>query len=148
MFQAGKILSVVTFIYASELPSSMLEAASAYIEKENLVLTIKRERGKYKGCRSMPHGMVEKGETPKVAVVRETEEETGYKVRVLRQITDYLGQLDSGEDVKIHIYECEILSGIEKPDMNPEWIPKKELLTRDDVVPSLKKAIKSISDLV
>src|SRR4030042_1981167 len=116
MFQTGKVLSGVTFIYPSELPFSMLEAASAYIEKENLVLTIERERGKYKGCRSMPHGMVERGETPEITAVRETEEETGYEVRVLRQITDYSGQLNSGEDVRIHIYECEIIGGSEKQD--------------------------------
>jgi 8-oxo-dGTP pyrophosphatase MutT (NUDIX family) len=123
----------------------MLESASAYIERQGLVLTIERESGMYKHYRSMPHGEVEEGETPEEAAVRETEEETGYKVRSLRHLTDYLGRKTSGDNVIIRVYECEITGGAEKPDMNPEWNPKKELLERSDVVPSLKKAIRVLS---
>jgi 8-oxo-dGTP pyrophosphatase MutT (NUDIX family) len=125
----------------------MLEAASAYIEQGNYVLTIERERGKFKGFRSMPHGMVEPGNTPLETAIKETGEEAGYKVRVIKQIADYFGKLQSGEEVKIYIYQCDIIEKIGESTMNLQWIPKEELLKREDVVPTLKKAINSISDL-
>ena len=126
----------------------MLEAASAYIERGNKVLTIEREGGKYKGYRSMSHGMVEPGETPEMTAIRETEEEAKYLVKVIKPITEYLGELTSGEKVKIHIYECKIIKKVRKSNMNLRWISKEDLLKRKDVVPTLKKAIKSISDLI
>lgn len=122
----------------------MIEAASAYIEDGGKILTIEREGGKFLGYRSMPHGMVEKGDTPELTAIKETEEESGYKVEVIKQITDYIGQFESGEKVKIYVFKCKIIGGKEMPDMNPQWIDKKELLNRDDVVPSLTKAIETI----
>ena len=50
--------------------------------------------------------------------------------------------------MKIHIYECKIIKKVGRSGMNLKWISKEDLLKRKDVVPTLKKAIKSISDLI
>lgn len=125
----------------------MLQAASAYIERDGKVLTIEREGGNFKGFRSMPHGMVEVGETPEAAAVRETMEETGFDVKIIRKIaeTDAKFKDDDkkypGLEVHIEIFECEIIGGELMDDMKPEWIEKEELMKREEVVPTLKIAL-------
>lgn len=124
----------------------MLEAASAYIEKNGKILTIEREGGNFVGFRSMPHGMVEQGETPEQAAIRETKEETGYDVKVINKITENVGRFKPtdkkypGQDVKIFIFKCEIVGGELIQDMKPEWNTKTELISRKDIMPTIKTA--------
>lgn len=57
----------------------------------------------------LPGGGLEEGEEPSKAAVREVEEETGYKVTIVRKIAEYdpVNKLTS----KTHFYECSIVSG-------------------------------------
>jgi len=55
-----------------------------------------------------PGGGIEKGETPKEAVIREVFEESGYKVKITRKIAEYTYKV-SGK--KNHVFKCKILSG-------------------------------------
>jgi ADP-ribose pyrophosphatase YjhB (NUDIX family) len=56
-------------------------------------------------------GGMEKGENPKVAAIREAEEETGFKVKVARKVATY-----QAKDHSSYLYEGRILSGTYKPE--------------------------------
>lgn len=58
---------------------------------------------------TLPGGGIEQGEDPETAVIREVEEETGYKVRVSRKVGEYYppNKLTS----YTYLYECAIVSG-------------------------------------
>lgn len=57
----------------------------------------------------LPGGGVDKGETPEEAAVREMEEETGYRVRIVRKIAEYF---PTNRLAKLtHFYEMEPLGG-------------------------------------
>ena len=57
----------------------------------------------------LPGGGIDPGETPETAVIREMKEETGYEVRIIRQVAEYL-PVNKLTQVSF-FYECEILSG-------------------------------------
>ncbi len=59
------------------------------ILKDNMVLLLKRSFGMFRGHWVLPGGKVTKGEDIWKAVVRETKEETGLEVRVVRMIGFY-----------------------------------------------------------
>lgn len=57
----------------------------------------------------LPGGGIDPGETPEEAVLREMEEETGYKVTIKRKVAEYtpLNRLARFT----HLYECTLVSG-------------------------------------
>ena len=57
----------------------------------------------------LPGGGIDPGETPEIAVVREMKEETGFEVKIVRQVAEYL-PINKLTQVSF-FYECEILSG-------------------------------------
>jgi 8-oxo-dGTP diphosphatase len=57
----------------------------------------------------LPGGAIDPGETPEMAIVREMEEETGYKVSIIRKVAEYS---PANRLTKFtHYYECAITSG-------------------------------------
>lgn len=61
-------------------------AVLAYVLKGDYVLLIKRGTIPYLGYWCFPGGIVESGESPEEACIREVEEETGLKVEILREV--------------------------------------------------------------
>jgi len=57
----------------------------------------------------LPGGGIDPGETPEIAVIREMKEETGYNIKILRQIAEYL-PVNKLTQISF-FYECEIISG-------------------------------------
>lgn len=55
-------------------------------------------------------GFVERGETTEEAAVREVEEETGLRVRVVRYIGSFVGHIENANNVYIS-YLCEPIGG-------------------------------------
>lgn len=56
-------------------------------------------------------GGIEKGETPKEAAIREAEEETGFKVKLIKKVGIY-----KSNDHTSHLYEGRVVSGTFKPE--------------------------------
>lgn len=56
----------------------------------------------------LPGGGIEKGETPEKTCIREVLEESGYKVKIIKQIAEYSYK---GSKNISHLFLCQILSG-------------------------------------
>lgn len=59
-----------------------------------------------------PGGGLDEGETPEEGVLREVEEETGLKVKILRKIAEYLPVNRMTQ--KTHFFECTVVKGTPK----------------------------------
>ena len=80
------------------------------VQRDNKYLLVK-ENPNGKVVYSLPAGHVDKDEQLEVAAVRETKEETGYDVRLIKQIALY--HETAPQSVK-HVYLAEIISGKER----------------------------------
>lgn len=59
-----------------------------------------------------PGGKIEKGETPKQAIVRETIEELGVKPTNIQQIGLYSALTPEGKDITMYVFSGDLPSGI------------------------------------
>jgi ADP-ribose pyrophosphatase YjhB (NUDIX family) len=59
-------------------------------------------------------GGIEKNEAPEIAAIRETYEETGFKIKILRKIAEY--KSSKTNKISAHVFEGKIISGIFKPE--------------------------------
>lgn len=126
-------------------------------DKKQIVLVKRRDLPVW----VFPGGGLDEGESPEDGAIRETEEETGFKVKVERQIAEYLPVNKMTQ--KTYFFECSILSGEAKPsseakevaffDLNhlpllpppfPGWI--KDALKNETKV--IKKPIEGVTYLV
>lgn len=86
-------------------------AVAVLIDRDREVLLVQRVNQPQRGKWSLPAGFVDAGEDPKVAAVREVNEETGLHIRV----TDLLDVLAGGEHPRgadiIIVYRGEIRGG-------------------------------------
>ncbi|MDX1964351.1 MAG: NUDIX domain-containing protein [Pirellulales bacterium] len=100
------------------------EVAIAVIVRQNCVLVGERPpHASFAGYAEFPGGKVEPGETPDVAAVRETEEESGLKVRVMR-ILDTAESPTPRGTLRLWFFLCEL----QDPDQHPappwHWVPR------------------------
>lgn len=86
-------------------------AAAFVFDTTGRVLVVKENYGKFRW--SLPGGLMEAGETPEAACIREVREETGAEVRVEHAIGDYT--LVDG--FRARAFRCEIVHGI--PALQP-----------------------------
>jgi len=86
-----------------EYPRYPLVGVGAVVINNGKVLLVRRGNEPGRGKFSIPGGMVEAGEDPKVAVVRELEEETGLKgeARLLLGVYQYV-ERDGDGNVRYH----------------------------------------------
>lgn len=74
----------MNYLVFTELPDDFfpaVEVASCFCEYENTFLILKRHPGKSQGNTwGVPAGKLERGETPRMAVIREVQEEVGLEV--------------------------------------------------------------------
>jgi len=61
-------------------------AVLGYVVKDSKVLLMKRGTEPYQSFWSLPGGVINEGETPEQACIREVEEETGLNVHVIAEI--------------------------------------------------------------
>jgi ADP-ribose pyrophosphatase YjhB (NUDIX family) len=81
---------------------------------------------------AVPGGTIEAGETPRQAAVRETKEETGLEVHIVRTVAVVDGVKDYGR-IRVHYCEAEVVGGsIRERDPDGlihqvEWVPRTAL---------------------
>lgn len=87
-------------------------ATAAFIEKLNngvpCVLLVQRAVDPQKGLWALPAGFVDRGEDPKVALIREVAEETGLRVEVSGLLDVYF---NASSTIAI-VYEARVLGGV------------------------------------
>ena len=74
-------------------------------------------------------GGVEKGESPKEAALREAQEETGFKVKIVRKVGVY-SRKQANYVYKSHLFEGRVISGKFKPEFpgcEGKWFPVNKL---------------------
>ncbi len=115
-----------------------IKIAGAYIEKDNKVLMV-QEKGQSFGLWSIPLGHVDPKESLKDAAVRETKEETGYDIKIIRQLeqktisgTEYKGgKKDNDKEIELNFFEGAIIGGRLKADkedlLDAKWFSKDEI---------------------
>jgi 8-oxo-dGTP diphosphatase len=90
-----------------ETPKLMVDTVLPSEEGE--VLLIRRSSDPYEGQWALPGGFVEVGETLENAAARETEEETGLKVEIVRLVGVYS---DPDRDPRGHNVSCAYLARV------------------------------------
>lgn len=68
----------------------------------------------------LPGGGLDQGESPEDGVIREVEEETGFKVIILRQVAEYLPVNKLTQ--KTYFFECEIIGGSAKTNSEAKQV--------------------------
>lgn len=96
------------------------------IQKDNKFLLVQEGAVDIRGTWSFPGGKVDEGESFEQAAVRETKEETGLDVRILKKI----GIFETARRAQ-HLFKAEIVSGeINFPKdelMDCRWVAVEEL---------------------
>jgi len=96
-----------------EYPQVPLVGVGTVTIKQGKILLVKRAFDPGAGKWSIPGGMVEVGETLSEAAARETEEETGIKVKVL-ELINVFDMIDRDSDSKIR-YHYVLVDFLSKP---------------------------------
>jgi 8-oxo-dGTP pyrophosphatase MutT (NUDIX family) len=76
--------------------------ADVFVVRGDRFLTLRRGPGRGEGVWYLPGGLVERGEDPLVAAVRETKEETGLEVPGLRLLRVWTYETPEGHDT-VHV---------------------------------------------
>ncbi len=100
----------------------------AVILRDRKVLLIKRGLEPHKGHWCPPGGVIDMGESPEEATVREVKEETGLDVSVKVKLGEVLGPIT---DRYLGVFLCAVEGGVLEPSL-PEvsgvrWFPYEEL---------------------
>ena len=122
-----------------EYPEHPLVGVGAVVIDKGKILLVKRAFNPGAGKWSVPGGLVELGEKLSEACVRETEEETGIKVKILELINvfDMIEKEDSGKP-RYHYVLVDFLAkpvgGEEKPNAEVsemKWFTREEMKNLD-----------------
>ncbi len=99
--------------------SGNVPVSFAYLERDGRVLLVQEGGRQPYGLWCFPGGHVDPGETPDIACVRETKEETGYEVEIVKPLLirtvsglEYKGPFsENDKQIDIHLFEVRIVGG-------------------------------------
>ena len=131
-------------------PSKPAFGVGAVIIESGKVLLVRRGQPPLDGRWTLPGGLLELGETIEHAVVREVKEETGWSVRVLKELTlfDFIEKDDAGR-IRYHYvladFLCEYLEGelAAGSDVKEVRLVSLDELTAYDLTPKALEVISS-----
>lgn len=111
-------------------PALQRLSSLCYLEHEGRVLLLCRNHEPFEGYWTAPGGKLETGEDPRMAIIREMEEETGLTIQnpQLQLIASELGE-DLNYSWLVFIFRCTLFTGSLK-DCNEgilQWIPFAEI---------------------
>lgn len=126
-------------------PLQIYVVAGCVIKKDGKYLLVQEGKQEARGQWNLPAGRVEVGEFIKDAAIRETKEETGYNVEIIRELTVFH---EDGEKAVKHIFEAKVISGeLQFPQgeiLDVRWLTiqeveeKRKELRREWVIDLLK----------
>lgn len=109
-------------------------------ETEFLLMSSKRDFGKFTGFYYPPGGHIEENEDLRVALIREIKKELGFEVIPLKQIEESKGDV---EDQLTSWWICSAVVKEISPQkdevQNVKWFTKGQILKNDKVWPATKK---------
>ncbi|MGR8978910.1 MAG: NUDIX domain-containing protein [Gammaproteobacteria bacterium] len=111
----------------------LIVGAGALIDQGGSLLLVRRATSPFLGCWGFPAGHVEADESPADAAVRETLEETGLHVSVVRLIDAYFfNDHPKGNGIFL-VYACEISEGVVMPTIEVSEVTffRRDTLPRD-----------------
>ena len=104
--------------------------ANAIVERDGGVLLVKLDYGPREGRWALPGGLVEDDETPEDAAVRETAEETGFRVEIDGLLAAFHRP---GSPIVIVTYRSHIVGG--QMRIAPEEVSEAAFFPRDELPP-------------
>ena len=111
-----------------------------FVVKDSKILLIRKKRGLGAGKINGPGGKVDPGETPRVAAIREVEEELGITPSSVTKAGEVWFQVIDGTSIKIHVFAAEDCRGepVETDEATPLWtdvdtIPYEEMWQDDRI---------------
>ena len=122
------------------MEKSIRKAVKCYIVcGDKVVVTQYKSGNKKEGYYDIPGGKIEKGETPKMAAIREVREETGLRVEDLKErgelIVEYPDRKFLFTVFLTTQYDGELQ---EFPENTATWIPIEELLQKDKILSNIR----------
>ena len=90
-------------------------ASAAVVFEGRQLLLVQRAIEPYRGCWGFPAGFQEYGETPAEAAVRETREETGLEIKVLRMLDLFYTLDDPRKRANLAVYLARRVAGDLQP---------------------------------
>lgn len=125
---------------------AQIAGAGAVVFDEGRILLVQRGREPALGLWSIPGGHVEPGESAEQAAVRETFEETGLRVRSIRELGTVIRAKSDVDEFVIHDFLCELVEPGEPRAADDavaaRFVPVADLADLE-LVPGLLEALRS-----
>lgn len=98
----------------------MVKAGCVVIDGNKVLLVTNPDRNAYW---AFPKGHAEAGETMEQVALRETLEETGYKVEIIKQLQDVVySHGETGEPIRVAIFLAKPLEKVGEGEETSEWV--------------------------
>ncbi len=153
--QRGKMALQLKIFLMNQFTLRQVVCAGSIIVKDRKILMTKRRdlRPEFNNKWEFPGGGVENGESFDETMVREVEEETGYKVKKIEQLPDIFtaSAINNKENYQVHLVfsVCTIKSGkfktADAETSGHGWFTYKEAL-KMDLLPLNRKVIQSTAN--
>lgn len=109
-------------------------ASDAIIEKNGMIVLVKRGKNPFKGKLAFPGGHMKKGESIEKTIVRETKEETNLNVKLIEILGVYSNPKRDPTQTMAVAFVCKIISGKMRGGSDAEsadWYEIKKLKKKD-----------------